>query len=180
MRRFVWWLLPLNILLVGCPGPEDRGKLEAIASFEGFVDKLMQKLGPEQEVGQGFSLTEEGGGPGTLWSLALSDYMVRPLAQPADSWLGDMRITLVRTSEECSPTQQPIEIYADFIGDATQWTLYSVVSRMGSRESKPNTQHWRVWESDSEDWKYLVEITAAVVAEQNSMAEDGINRESAK
>lgn len=157
---------------MGCPGPEDRRKLEAIASFEGFVDKLLQKLGPDLEAGRGFSLAEEGGGPGTLWSLTLTDYMVRPLAQPADSWLGDMRFTLVRMSEECSPDKQPVEVYVDLVGDGQRWTLYSSASRFGSMDGKENTALWRVWEPDSEDWKYLAECVVAISPQHEVGSDD--------
>ncbi len=152
----------MTILLVGCPGPEDRKKLEVIASFEEFIDQLLQKIGPDLEAGTGFSLEEEGGEAGTLWSLSLTDYMVRPLAQPADSWLADIHFNVIRTSEKCSPDSRPIEVYADFIGDATQWTLYSVLSRFSSPGIETNKNSWRFWERDSEDWKYLNQSVTAI------------------
>jgi len=112
-------------------------------------------------------LEEEGGAAGSLWSLSLTDYMVRPLAQPADSWLADIHFNLVRTSEKCSPNPNPIEIYADFIGDATQWTLYSILSRTGSTGSETNKHPWRFWERDSEDWTYLEQSVTAILQQQN-------------
>lgn len=158
---------------MGCPGPEDRKKLEAISSFETFIDRFMNQLGPDLSTGFGISLVEDGGRQGTVWSLTLVDYMVRPLAQPADSWLGDIHFSLVRSGEECSPTRQPVEVYIDFVGDGQRWTPYSSASRLGSTDGKANTGLWRVWEPDSEDWKYLAECVAAISPQQETRNDDG-------
>jgi hypothetical protein len=166
------WLLPMTILLLGCPGPEDRKKLEAIASFETFIDRFMNKLGPDLSTGCSLSLLEDGGSPGTVWSITLIDYMIRPLAQPADSWLGDIHFSLVRSGEECSPDKQPVEVYVDFVGDGQRWTPYSSASRLGSTDGKENTGLWKVWEPNSEDWKYLAECVAAI-SPQRKTGSDG-------
>lgn len=177
MRSLAWWLLPVIILSMGCPGPEDRKKLETISSFEMFIDRFMSEISPDLKNGQGFLLVEDGGAPGTAWTLSLYDYMVRPLTQPADSWLGEIHFTLKPSGEECSPTSQPVELYVDFVGDTTRWTFYSAASRPGTVKNLPNEETWRVWEPDTEDWLYLTDISRSLALEKTPPGKSGSARE---
>ncbi len=154
------WLLPAVILLVGCPGPEDRKNLEVIFQYEEYVDNLMRKLSSGQSDGRGFSLSEEGGAESTTWIVTLNDYMIKPLAYPGDSWLGNISLILVRDSEVCAPSHDQFEVSVDIVGAGTQWAPCSVVSRLSPVDGIIPGTTWRLWEHDCADWKYLAQCLA--------------------